>query len=190
MFLACFVKSSREIRNIKDITIQSWYFCGLSFFAIFLFRTASASALYLPLPCFTLHSGAKSQILRKGVFFLLIYSHNLMNPQTESRAKKRGEKREDRAREKEVTSAKLSLSQTYHHHQTTWNHPRQLHQERRRQKEEDEAEQYRKLSVQEAAYRKLSQQYEVCDMQKLYIYQYRILLLLPNKVSWAPPWVT
>ena len=38
-----------------------------------------------------------------------------MNPQTESRAKKRGEKREDRAREKEVTSAKLSLSQTYHH---------------------------------------------------------------------------
>ena len=39
-----------------------------------------------------------------------------MNPQTESRAKKRGEKREDRAREKEVTSAKLSLSQTYHHH--------------------------------------------------------------------------
>ena len=52
---------------------------------------------------------------------------------------------------------------------TTSNHPGQLHQERRRQKEEDEAEQYRKLSVQEAAYRKLSQQYEVCDMQKLHI---------------------
>ena len=97
-----------------------------------------------------------------------------MNPQTESRAKKRGEKREDKAREKEVTSAKLSLSQTYDHHphhhhfKSSWSSG-QLHQERRRQKEEDEAEQYRKLSVQEAAYRKLSQQYEVCDMQKLHI---------------------
>merc|ERR1719510_349849 len=53
--------------------------------------------------------------------------------QTEARGKKRGERKEDRAREKE---------------------------ERRRQKEVEEAEQYRKLSVQEAAYRKLSQQYE------------------------------
>ena len=57
----------------------------------------------------------KSPNFEKGVLFLLTYCHNFMNPQTESRAKKRGEKREDRAREKEVTSAKLSLSQTYHH---------------------------------------------------------------------------
>ena len=115
VFLACFVKSSREIRNIKDITIQSWYFCGLSFFAIFIPHGFGFCTLFTaPL----LHTAlwCKKPNFRKGVFFLLIYSHNLMNPQTESRAKKRGEKREDRAREKEVTSAKLSLSQTYHHH--------------------------------------------------------------------------
>ena len=198
------IEALKILRYKVDIFAVSaflWFFCSARLWLLhFIYRSPASHC-----------TGAKSQILRKGVFFLLIYSHNLMNPQTESRAKKRGEKREDRAREKEVTSSMLSLSQTYHHHQTTWNHPRQLHQERRRQKEEDEAEQYRKLSVQEAAYRKLSQQYEVCDMQKLYIniifyililpnnintvggmghakitYQYRILLLLPNKVSWAP----
>ena len=91
-------------------------FCGVSFFCEIIIPHDSSFCTLFVAPLLHTAHWYKSPNFEKGVLFLLTYSHNLMNPQTESRAKKRGEKREDRAREKEVTSAKLSLSQTYHHH--------------------------------------------------------------------------